>query len=101
MVTSFQKYERALQAINDITSQHSFETIKRNNTTRMRTKEDNLKKFHVLFNRHKYNKKIVDQHVPQCDNCQRYQLFSDDNRIHFYILSFHVKDWSLMPVELQ
>ena len=50
----------------------------------------------MLFNRYEYNKKIVDQYVPQCDNCQRCQLFSDDNRFHFYILSFHVKDWSLI-----
>ena len=50
MVTSFQKYERALQAMNDITSQCSFETIKLNNSTYNRTKEVNFKKFkHYLI----------------------------------------------------
>ena len=57
IVTLFQKYERALQTINNITSQHSFEIINRNNLTYMRTKQANLKKFHTLFNRYVYNKK--------------------------------------------
>ena len=57
MVTSFQKHERALQAINDITSQHSFKIINRNNLACMRTKKANSKKFHTLFNRYACNKK--------------------------------------------
>ena len=50
MVASFQKCERALQAINSITSQHSIETIDENYMQYLRTKESNLKQFLIYPN---------------------------------------------------
>ena len=94
MVASFQKCERASQAMDEIASQHSLEEIERNITTYARTKEANSKTFYQLLKRCQCNKKVVDQHTPQCDDCQRRQLLSDFSATRFYALSFHTKDWS-------